>query len=767
MYGRLSALGGGAAWLYAAAALFTPLQSSAQTFEGRITGQVVDSITGAPVPAVLVRLPAFHREELTHEDGTFEITRVPAGEHVLVAQRVGYRLQSQRVTVGVGQELTVVIRLPPFVAQLAPMVVTGTVTERSRDELVSNTTVLSGAELDRQLASTLASTIEQQPGVAMTSMGPATGQPVIRGLSGDRIVVLEDGSRPGDLSSMPGGDHAVAVDPTSARRVEIVRGPMSLLYGSSALGGVVNVVREEIPESLPEHAHGSVTLTGASVDRAGTATGTLLTRLGSLALRGEGTVRQADDIRTPGGALTNTSATMYSFGGGAGLVPSWGHVGASYRYYDNDYGIPGGFIGGHENGVNILMRRHAARAAAEWHRESHRVSRLQTSASYTNYRHFELEATGAVGTLFRQQQGAVDLVATLDSAGILGEGAIGAHARYREITTGGSLRTPSTDDYSLAAFAVEELLLGGASVQGGVRADYARYTPREQATISVGGREVAVRPRSFFAVSASLGTLYPVSSTLRLGASISRAFRTPNFNELYSNGPHLAANSFEVGDPELRAETGHGAEVFVRLAAPRVRAEFAAFYNAMDDYIAPASRGRVERGTQGSVPRLQFTNTDALLRGAEGTIEWSVARSVIAGVTLSHVEARFTERRDSIPIFSGTDTTFVAASRYPPLIPPLHGVMSLRHETPRYFASADLAFAGAQQRLGDFETATAGYAVLGVDAGVRFVAGPRLHHLTIRADNITNRVYRNHLSRIKEIAPEAGRSVSLLYRISF
>jgi iron complex outermembrane receptor protein len=744
-----------------------PALAHAQNATGRIVGQALDSATDAPVAAALVRLPALHREELTHEDGRFNLDGIPAGEHALTVQRVGYRPVTRRVVVGAGTEVAVRVSMVPFVAQLAPMVVTGTLTERSRDELVTNTSVLSGAQLDRQLDGTLSSTIEDQPGVAMTSMGPATGQPVIRGLSGDRVIVLEDGSRPGDLSSTPGGDHAVAVDPTSAKRIEVVRGPMSLLYGSSALGGVVNVVRDEIPESLPEHMHGSATVGGASVDRGGTGSGNFVTRLGNVALRGEGSVRRSDDVRTPLGRLANTDAMMYSLAGGAAFVPDWGHAGLAYRFYDNEYGVPGGFVGGHAGGVDIFMRRHAVRGQAEVHRDDRFLSRIRATGGYTNYRHFEVEASGAVGTFFRQDVASAEIIAHVDSSGRFGAGAIGVEARYRDIRTGGSLRTPSTDDYSLAAFAVEELMLGRATVQGGLRVDRAHYTPREQVTITVGGQEVPVRARTFSSLSGSIGALYALGAGVRVGGSVSRAFRTPNFNELYSNGPHLAANSYEVGDPELRAETGIGADVFLRVSRERVRGEIAIFHNTLDDYIAPASRGRVERGTQGTVPRLQFTNTDAHLRGVEGEVEWSITRSLAAAVTVSHVLARFTESRDSIPVFDGTDTSFVAASRYPPLIPPLHGSASLRYERPPFFVGTHLGFAAEQTRIGDFETPTPGYAIGGVDAGVRLVSGAWLHSLTLRVENVTDRVYRNHLSRVKEIAPEAGRSVSLLYRLSF
>ena len=135
---------------------------------------------------------------------------------------------------------------------------------------------------------------------------------------------------------------------------------------------------------------------------------------------------------------------MYSFAGGAAFVPEWGHAGVAYRFYDNDYGVPGGFEGGHEGGVDVLMRRHAIRGQAEVHRDDRTLSRIHTTAGYTNYRHFEVEASGAVGTTFHQDVASAEVIAHLDSSGRLGAGAVGANANYREITTGGSLRTPST-----------------------------------------------------------------------------------------------------------------------------------------------------------------------------------------------------------------------------------------------------------------------------------------------------------------------------------
>ena len=739
--------------------------------DGALVGTVVDSAGGAPIVAARVRVLEAHREDVTHDAGEFAVARVPAGTYTVVVQRIGYRPATRRVAVAGGERVELRVALAPAAVQLAPQVVTGTLTERSADESISPTSVVAGAELDRRVETTIAATLQGQPGVSVTSIGPATGRPVIRGLSGDRILVLEDGLRPGDLSSTS-GDHAVSVDPLTARQIEVVRGPNSLLYGSSALGGVVNVVRDEVPTALPDRAHGVVSAQGSSVND-GATVGAYATRgVGPVALRVEGSGRTAADVRTPVGRLNNTDARTYGASAGAALVGDWGHAGASYRFYDNAYGIPGGFVGGHPRGVNIEMRRHTVRGEAERHfREGAALSTVRATAQFSDYRHVEYEQSGAVGTRFGQDFAAADLLARHGALGPFSLGAAGARVQYRDVVTGGSLRTPSTEDVNVAGYVVEEAGRGRLRAQAGARYDWARFTPREDAVVVVGGEAVPVRPRTFGAVSGSLGALYELRPGVRLGASVSRAYRTPDFNELYSNGPHLAANTYDVGDPRLDEETGVGADAFARVTGDRGRLELAAFRNALANYITPASRGRVEIGTQGGVAQLQYTNADAVLAGFEADGELAVTRAVVAEGTLSYVRGRFTSALDPVPVFTttptGVDTSFVAASRAPPLLPPLNGRVGVRLERPRYFAGAGARLAARQERLGDFETPTAGYGLVDLTGGYRLLAGGRLHSFTLRVENLLDKEYRDHLSRTKAIMPEPGRNVSLVYRLAF
>ncbi|MGE0160320.1 MAG: TonB-dependent receptor [Gemmatimonadales bacterium] len=735
---------------------------------GEVRGVVVDATNGEPVAVAQVQLAPLHQADMTRADGRFILQQIEPGTYTLSVERLGYEGASESVTVLAGEATEVRVELRVAALQLSGIIVsTGALSSRSADDVLSPVTTIAGADLDRRSNQTLAAMLDGRPGLTSTSLGPSTARPIIRGLGGDRILVLEDGQRTGDMSAMS-SDHAVASEPLTARQIEVVRGPMSLMYGSSALGGVVNVVREDIPNTSAQERHGMVSLEGATVNDGLTGGGYLMWGLGAVALRGEGSGRNYANLRTPDGRVANTGGRTWDLSLGMGLPGEHAHGGASYRYYGNEYGIPGGFVGGHATGVDISMRRHALHVQSELHRDEGLVSSVGLDGGFTHYTHTEFEPSGAVGTDFQQDLVQGELVARHSPLGIVREGAVGLHGQYRDIRTGGSLRTPSTWDYSLAGFLVEELGPEVLRFQLGLRVDHARYEPRDTSSfVTAGGERVPVRPRSFGAVSGSAGLLWTATEFVKVGASVSRAYRTPDFNELYSNGPHLAANSYDVGDPALGQETGMGLDVFVRLTHERIRAEVAAYRNMLSDYVFPSSRGRAELGTQGGRPRFQYTNEDARFVGVEGEVLYALTRSLRLEGSGSVVRATFTSDRAPIPEFDGVDTTFVAASKYPPLIPPAQGRVGIRLDQPGRFAGIGVKLVAKQGRLGDFETTTDGYALFDANAGLRIVRGDMLHTITLRVDNVFDTSYRDHLSRIKDIMPGAGRSLSVLYRMVF
>lgn len=729
------------------AAGFTPQRLSAQDPEAPhgsdIHGVVLDDVD-RPLAAVSIRLPGLGRTELSHEDGSFHLERVPAGEHVILFERIGYRTLTLTVTMRAGETERLDVVMEPSALGLQGFVITGAPTARAGDRVIRPVDVLSGQELSRRLEGTVAATLQSEPGVAAVTMGPATARPVIRGLGGDRVLMLEDGERVGDVSAVS-SDHATAVDPASAQRIEVVRGPSALLYGSQALGGVVNVIREEVPRTVHHGFHANATLQAQSVNDGVVGSATVLSGLGrNLALRLEGGLRTAGDLTTPEGSLSNTGVDTRNLAGGVSLVGERGHLGAAYRFYGNEYGIPGGFVGAHPSGVSVQMTRHVVKGEAQL-RDVGLLEVVDGSVSHTRYNHKEIEPGGILGTEYGLFTTAGEVKGRHGELGILTGGTVGARAQFERFGFGGGLSTADARRWTWSVYAHEEVDLEDWTVEAGLRWD--RVTAdvlEEDPDASIGN----VRDRSFDAFSGSVGVLRRLPGDVTVGASLARAFRSPDITELYSEGPHLASYSFEVGNPDLDTEVGTGVDLFVRLDRGTVRAEIAAFHNGVAGYIYPRETGEISPRTQ--LPIYQYTGADARLIGLEGGLDLALTDRVALDGTLSWVEGTLTDEDQPLPF-----------------IPPLNGRVGLRYDTPAWFAGTEARFASEQLRLGEFETPTDGYLVMGLSTGLRTTLSGRLHTITLRLDNVTDETHRNHLSRTKEIMPEAGRGVSLVYRLVF
>lgn len=712
---------------------------------GHIYGVVLDSATHEPIEGVWVRVIEGERQDLTHDGGRFHLRNLSAGGYTLIASALGYRSRTQQVVV-VDDEVTHVrIWLVPSAIRIGGIVVTGTLGGRAEEDAFRPVGVVSGDELARQMRGTVAATLEEEAGVASVSMGPATARPVIRGLGGDRILMLEDGERVGDVSSSS-PDHAVAMEPLSALRIEVLRGPAALMYGSNALGGVVNVIREDVPQQVPDRITGTLTLHGQSVNNSAAGEVSAVGGRGPLALRLAGSARRSGDIETPAGTLENTDGETYSLSLGAGLIGSESHLGASARFYRNHYGIPGGFLGGHPGGVRVEMWRQAARAEAEIHRDVGPFSSLEASGAYTRYKHTEIEASGLVGTEFGLLMGTGELLARHGRVGPLTEGVGGVRVEWRDLAFGGALLTPPTEAISAAGYLVERADLRPIMLEFGARYDWRRISPDREREVAGFG---TIRTRTYGAVSGSLAALAPVASWLSFGASVSRAFRTPDGNELFSRGPHLAAFSEDVGNPDLRAEFGLGLDAFARMSSARVSGEVAVFRNRIDDFIYLRNTGRVSPRF-GGLTVYQTTNGDALLTGWESSLQWTPLPRVAVDANASGVRG-----------------TLATSGEPLPLIPPARGRVGLRYERLGWYVGAAWRWAAAQDRPGEFEEPTAGYGIADASAGYRWTAFGRSHSLTLRAENLTDATFTNHLSRVRAIMPEPGRSINVFYRMLF
>lgn len=746
---------------------------------GAIRGLLTEAEGGRPVSGALVRLQELGRTELSHGDGSFHFEQLRPGTYTVVVERIGYAVARVQVAVEAGRTAELPVRLVPSAISVQGIVVTGVGRVRGVDETYRPSSALYGAELERNLSSSLAATLEREPGIAVRSFGPAAAQPVVRGMSGDRVVILEDGQRTGDMSSTS-SDHAVGIDPLGAQRVEVVRGPAGLLYGSNALGGVINVIREEVPHTLPDRVTGAAGSQVESVNRGLTAGGHVTAPVaGRFAVRAELSGRTSGDVRTPLGALGDSDVRAVSGALGASWIPEWGYLGISVRQYSLDHGVPGQFQGevipgAHPGGVEAETVRRALRLELGHLGGIGPFSAVEAEAGLVHYVHDEVEARipvpgggtrRVVGTSFDQLTATGRLSASHSHAAgsLRTEGAIGLSGTWKDLLAGG--RFPglrSATESTLAVFGFEEVQKGRLSLQAGLRFDWTAIDPASNRPVQTGGAPRPVHRRTFGDASGSLSSLWELAPGWILGAGVARAFRTPSIRELYSDGPHLADFTFDIGNPELRSETGLGTDLFLRVTRTALRAEVSAFRNALRNYIYHASTGALDPRFN-RFPVFEARGTDALFEGVDGRIQWEFVQSVVLDGTLSWVRA--TRRHDEDPL---------------PAIPPLQAGAELRWESPSFFLEAGMEAQSRQDRVPApipdpsnpsgtllLEHPTPGSTFLNVAAGTTWRMGEGDHSVVLQVRNLGNRLRRDHLSRVKDVAPEPGRNVQLLYRIRF
>ena len=713
---------------------------------GSLAGHVIDAESGQPVGWTTVVIEGLERARVSDAGGYFFFANVPPGAYVLQSLHVGYHEARFEVEVVAGDTTHV-----DLVIGHESLHVEGILVEGERTSPVSPLqtpeVVFSGSKLRQNLSRTIAETIDYEPGIAQRSMGPAPSRPVLRGLGGDRLLMVEDGERTGDLSGSS-SDHAVAIEPMTTERIEIVRGPRTLLYGSNALAGVVNVVRGYVPSEQPDGFGGSVTYQGESVNRGLSGGLTLEQGLGPLALRFDSSLRNADDIATPHGKLANTDIRTGNASVGLSLVRPWGHVGASGSLYDSDYGIPPDPEGGHPDGVSIDLQRQHLEGRGEILTGPDWLQRLELHHSFSRYQHGEFEASGDLGMEFGVLTHNSGALAHLDRMGSFANGAIGLWYEYRNYAAAGLNFTPPAEEYAGALFTYQEWEKDPWAVNAALRVDARRVDPREERDSRRVGR---IQTRDFAGMSAGLSNHYRASSGLTLGTTLMRTFRAPGLEELFSEGPHLAAYSYEVGNGALDSERGLGLELFVDYHHEEGHLHLAFFRNAIDGYIFPKNSG--ERSLRRADLFLyQTVGERVLMHGAEATFDWHVADHWKAAGTLSYVRGHLIDLNDE-PL---------------PRLPPLQGHLGLTCEpTEALSATIALRLATEQNRIGEFEKPTEGYAVLDFSGQYYAEWGGRLHTFALTLENATDAVYRNHLNRVKEILPESGRNLRLLHKIFF
>ena len=708
-----------------------------------ITGQVRRAGTLAPVAKATVIVEGTALETATDAQGRFTLENVPAAsEHVIIAAPGFMPLRADLVISAAGAA-----PLDAVLDQEVHYTEVVSVSPEARDLFASYqpTSVLAGQDLSRELQGSLGATLQAQPGVAERSFGPGPSRPVIRGLDGDRVLILENGQRVGDLSSQS-GDHGVPVNPASASRIEVVRGPATLLYGANAIGGLVNVIDETIPSRPTQGAHGSVVFDTGSASAEANAATALAFGNGRWAAHVGGSGRRNGDVNTPAGRIANTQSRGGFGNAGLSFTGTRGFVGASYGYDDTRYGIP--FV--EEGQVELTPRRHVFAARTEVTGLGRAIDGIRADFAARRYQHDEVVA-GVIGTHFENDTNEVNVFFRQRPAGRL-TGTIGGWVLQRQFSVAGDeALSPDVRESGAAAFFYEEVAWPHVTWQFGARINHATFEP-----------EGGLRPRSFTDASGSLGLLFrPAAAGDRLtfAVNLARAARNPALEEMYFFGPHPGNFAFEVGNADLESEHAIGVDGSIRWRAPRFSGEVTVFRNRIDDFIfrspvraadLPGLFPDVEPEEFEEFPVIQFTGADSVLYGFEAHTDVQLTQTLGLEVGLDYVRGQLQEQDAPLP-----------------RIPPLRGRLGLQYQRNALQIGGELQAVSRQSRVFGEETPTAGYQLLKLFGSYSFESGPATSTVTVRLDNATDELYRNHLSLIKDVVPEMGRSFRLTYAVRF
>jgi len=694
-----------------------------------LTGKVTQGNNNQPMAGALVVIDELRREVTAGADGAFVFTNVPPGQYHVGVRAEGYSTRRTEVTVGTTPAtLNLAVDFDMHFAE----VVSVSPNARPQFESYQPTTVLDGQELTKNLEATVGATVSEAPGIALRAFGPGPARPVIRGLDGDRVAMLEDGQRMGDLSSQS-GDHAVPSNPAAARKIEVVRGPATLLYGANAIGGLVNVITDSIPSEKTQGSSGNFTLNYGSNGTATGGAGDIHVGNGTFALHFGGAGTRSENYSTPDGVVDNSQARTALGQVGASWTGEKSYFGASYGYDDSKYGIP--VV--EEGSISLTPKRHSFSVRAGGKNLDGWLQSYRATLGVRQYEHSELEGT-EIGTTFHNDTVEGEVLLSHQRVGRL-VGSFGGWFMNRAFdAVGAEALSPPVDQQAYAGFLYEEVESPHATLQFGGRLDYASYKPQ-------GG----LRPRDFTEFSGSVGLLLKpqaANDNFVVALNLARAARYPALEELYYFGPHPGNLAFEIGNDALDAEHALGFDVALRGRGKRFEGEVAFFRNDITNYIFREPTGEVEE----DFPVVKNVAADSVLTGFEVHGDVKLTSELTAEVTYDRVQGELKASGDPLP-----------------RIPPSRLIGGLTYQQNAFQIGGSVQAVSAQTRVFADETPTEGYTTARFFASYSFDRGGVLNTITARLDNAANESYRNHLNYLKDVLLETGRSFKVVYTLGF
>jgi len=748
---------------------FAVLFGSAFLYSQQLT--VVVNASDKPIVGATVRLLELDRVDHSDAHGQVIFTNVPNGTYRVFVHVIGYASATNNVLVD-GPSAETSFALHESAIGIEEVVVSASPYARTADDQYQSAESRSMLELHDNPGSSFAEKISDLPGVSVRGNGSAPSRPILRGLSDNRVLILENGLRTGDISTYDPA-HAVPIDALSISQIDVVRGPAAILYGPSTIGGLVNVVTNTIPEYSSDPFSGRVSVEGNSVsdEYAGYFDGVYSDAGHAFGISAGGLHSQ--DIRIPGGEYADPASGQefdltrmpQSFDHtqegsiGYSYQNDFGMIGIGGKHYEMNYGIPG--VPPNANWMNvppatsrITQYKNSLEMRGLFVLDGSLFKQVRLSANYVDYRHSEFptaeDSTGISdpqanefhkqafnATLqleehqFDKFQGVVGLWTDIENLTIEGDMPLGPNS----ITTG------------VAGYAYEEYLADERTrFQLGIRYDINRIhtTPYASSTDSV--FQVLNVSRSSNAVTASAGAIEKVTNEVTASLSLARSFRPPTVQELFANGLDAASATYSIGNADLTPETGFGIDASLKGTFNNVEIEISPYVNFINNYIYAFLNG----DTLQAFPVRQFAATDARLEGFEALIVVQPVQKIAVRASIDYVNAEDT--RNNVPL---------------PFTPPMRGLLRMNYQDAAFSGIIEWRLAAKQTRLGDGDTPTAGYGVVNLGAGIRFAHGGIEHTLSVHCDNLLNQVYRDNLSVIKDFVPQPARGVRVNFDVLF
>lgn len=662
---------------------------------------------------------------------------------------------------------------PPTVTEI---VVTAAPYPVSLDTITTSVNLVTAEELSQSPPAGLGDLLAGLPGLRSTAYGPGASRPVIRGLSGPRVLLLQNGVGMVDASSLS-PDHAVPTEAGQASRIEVLRGPSTLAYGGAGIGGVVNVMDDRVPSRRPDRAlEGRSALAWSSADRGRSASLSALADAGPVVLAIDGATRRSSDYDTPthpvsdrladalgleadpGRRQRNVSVEADAWGLGASIVDaSGGYLGLSVKRTDTGYGVPFAQLASDKSAETIRLHMKQTRwdLRGETPYKDGWLERVRLSVGHADYEHAEIEVDSAsVGTRFlsRGTEGRLEFVMRATGARQGAFGVQGLTRRFQAI--GEEAYIPGVEINELGIFTLQRLEFGGYGIDAGLRLDTRELrADLEGRDTSVPGAEAGLDwsttpdTRSYTNLSASTGLFWKPADALFLSLNLSYSSRAPTEFELFADGPHGGTSTWEVGAPNLDPETALSLEGTFRWRGEARRIEAHLWGARFGGFIEERPTGE----TWEDLPVFVFQQSDADFIGLE-----------------VEAETRLLVRGDGALLARLSGDLVRGDTRLgpPPRIPAYGLTSELAWQSKAFDATVQVRHVGDQTRTAPFELPTDGYTAVNISLAWR-PPGPAPLTVNLRARNLTNAEIREHASFLKDIAPTPGRSVSMGLALTF